>query len=57
MILSADKTSHLMSDVFPSQMYSFAIKTCCTTLNKIYESTFSDTIECKAEGRLQIKSN
>lgn len=55
--LSAEETSHLISDVLPSQIYSFAIKACCTLFDENSESKFSDRIECKAGGKFNICQN
>lgn len=54
---SAEETSHLISDVFPSQMYYFAIKLCCTLFDKNCESKFSNHIPCKAGGKFYICPN
>lgn len=50
-IVLADRTFYLMSDVFPSQIYSFAVKACCTKLN--WKSKYSDDIQCTAKGKKQ----
>lgn len=52
--VSAKKSSYLMSDVFPSQKYSFAIKSCCSSLDKTCESELSHPFECTTKGKIYM---
>lgn len=54
---SEKKNYYLMSDVLPSQTYSFAIKTCCSTSDKECESNFSVSINCTAKSNLSNSFN
>ncbi|CAG2212473.1 unnamed protein product [Mytilus edulis] len=45
----AEKSSYLVSDVFPSQTYSFAIKSTCRTLDNTCDSELSHSIKCTAK--------
>lgn len=50
----AEKSSYLVSDVFPSQTYSFAIKSTCRTLDNTCDSELSHPIKYTAKGKCAL---